>query len=172
VSTADRLRWVVETVDPQPDDDVLELGGGNGAAAALVLERLTTGSYVGLDRSALQTERAARRNAEAVAEGRARFVTRSLESADFPPGSFDVVFAAAVNVFWTRAAGGELRRLAALLRPGGRLVLLYEAFTPAGAVELETKLRASFAAAELEPRIARDGRRVAASLSRGNALSS
>jgi plasmid stabilization system protein ParE len=67
-----------------------------------------------------------------------------------------------VNVFWTRVAGAELRRLARLLRSGGALGVFYEAFSPAAAVELEAKLRASFAAAGLEPHVERDGKRVAA----------
>ena len=161
MSAAGRLGWVVQTLDPPPDADVLELGGGNGAAAALILERLTAGTYVGLDRSELQTERAARRNAPAVAAGRARFLTGPLEAADFPSGSFDLVFASSVNLFWTRAAGAELRRLMRLLRPGGRLWLFYEAFTVAGAGELEAKLRTTFAAAALAPDVVRAGRRVA-----------
>jgi SAM-dependent methyltransferase len=160
MSSSARLRWVVETLDPAPDADVLELGGGNGAAAALLLERLRSGTYVGIDRSAIQTERAAKRNAAHVGTGRARFLTRALEDVDLPPASFDLVLAASVNVFWTKVAGDELRRLARLLRTGGRLWLFYEAFTAAGAEELERKLRASFAAAGLEPTAERAGRRL------------
>jgi ubiquinone/menaquinone biosynthesis C-methylase UbiE len=161
VSTEDRLNWVVETLDPQPADDVLELGGGNGAAAQLVLARLESGSFTGVDRSATQVVRALRRNAEAVAEGRARFLVGPLEAVDFPPASFDLVFAASVNHFWTRPAGRDLERLARLLRPGGSLWLFYEAFTPAGAEELDGKLRANAEAAALGPRVDRNGRRVA-----------
>jgi SAM-dependent methyltransferase len=160
VSSEERLRWVVETVDASPDADVLQLGSGNGAAAALLLERLTRGTYVGLDRSPIQTERALTRNAEHERTGRARFPTGALEEVELPPASFDLVFAASVNLFWTRVAGDELRRLACLLRPGGRLWLFYEAFTAAGAEELETKLRTSFAAAGLEPTAVREGRRL------------
>ncbi len=164
MSSAGRLRWVVETLEPRPTDDVLELGGGNGAAAALVLDRLTTGTLAGIDRSPVQTERAQRRNAASVAAGRARFLTCALEEADFVPASFDIVFAASVNHFWTRRAGPELQRLVQLLRPGGRLWLFYEAFDAAGARVLEAKLRESFADAGLEPLVERNGRRLVLSV--------
>lgn len=42
------------------------------------------------------------------------------------PGSFDAAFAVNVNLFWTGPADLELAVLARVLRPGGRLHLLYD----------------------------------------------
>ena len=45
------------------------------------------------------------------------------------PRRFDTIFAINVNLFWVQPAGKQWSIVASLLRPGGRLYLLYE--TPA-----------------------------------------
>ncbi|TCM44279.1 class I SAM-dependent methyltransferase [Kribbella sp. VKM Ac-2568] len=59
----DRIRWAVEEVDPQPGEQILEIGCGPGAAAQLVCERLTTGHLLATDRSAVAVNRTAGRSA-------------------------------------------------------------------------------------------------------------
>jgi len=102
-----RLSWAVETLGLGPDDRVLEIGCGRGVAAALVLDRLDRGTYLGLDRSSTAIEAAVRRNRDAVTAGRAGFLTTSLDEAEFEPGSFDKIFAVNVNLFWTGPAERE-----------------------------------------------------------------
>ena len=133
----ERLVWAVHELDVQPGEHILEIGCGRGAAAALVCERLEGGRLLGLDRSATATTAAAERNAEHVAAGRARFCTVALEDAD-PSwlGSFDKVLAVNVNLFWVRPAQPELRLVAGLLRPHGRLHLVYEPPDPDGLARL------------------------------------
>ena len=53
----DRIRWAVETLDVEPGDRVLEIGGGPGVAASLVCERLGGGNLLLIDRSATAIER-------------------------------------------------------------------------------------------------------------------
>ena len=97
-----RHEVVVDHLDPQPADRIAEVGCGWGVAATLVLERLTIGTYVGVDRSATMVAAAAGRNAAAVAAGRARFVAASAE--ELAGGPFDRVFAARVRALATAPA--------------------------------------------------------------------
>jgi SAM-dependent methyltransferase len=122
VST-ERLRLVVEQLDPQPSDHVLEVGGGHGVAATLVLERLGSGTYTGIDRSAAMVAASERRNRVAVDQGRARFVCGSL--LDLEPGvpRCDRLFAARVTAMTRR---DELAASARHLVGGGLLLLAFD----------------------------------------------
>ena len=136
-----RLTWTADHLAPAPDERVLEIGGGRGVAAALVCSRLTTGHYVGIDRSPLAVDAAVARNAGHVARGAARFEQLALEDADPAAlGRFDAVFAVNVNLFWTRPARRELEVVRGVLTDGGRLWLTYESPTPAGAPRLAAAL--------------------------------
>jgi SAM-dependent methyltransferase len=123
VEPSARLRWIVDQLDLGRADAVLEVGCGHGLAGELVLDRLTTGRYVGIDRSQAMAAAAARRNGAAVAAGRARVVTTAIHLLDPGAERFDVAFAARVA---DAARPRELAVLAGLLRPGGRLVLAFD----------------------------------------------
>lgn len=105
---------------PEPSDDVLELGCGHGVAASLICERLNDGRLTAIDRSARMIALAARRNAEHVAAGRARFEAVAVEKAELGEDAFDKLFAVDVAAFW-RPGTGALTAARRLLRPGGTL---------------------------------------------------
>lgn len=137
----ERLRWAVDMMGVRPHQRILEIGGGRGVAAALVCERLTGGSLLGLDRSAKAVAASIERNHDAVARGIAEFRAVALEEADPDElGRFDTVFAVNVNLFWVRPAQRELRLIASLLRPGGKLWLFYEPPSEQDLVDLKDKL--------------------------------
>lgn len=122
-----RLRWAVDHLDVRPGDRILEIGCGRGAAAELVCELLSGGTYLGMDRSASAIKGAEARNAREIADGRAQFVLAPLEGTDLAAyGPFDKVFAVNVNLFWTHDAGHELDLISAALAPSGLLGLYYE----------------------------------------------
>lgn len=123
----ERLRRAVEVLQIAPDDEVLEIGCGPGVAVELVCERLVDGHITAIDRSAIAIERAARRNAAAVATGRAVLLHRDLVGLSLPVRAFDTAFAVDVNHFWTHAAAAEVAELRRALRPGGVLHLGYDA---------------------------------------------
>jgi SAM-dependent methyltransferase len=130
---AARLEVVVAHVDPQPDDRIVEIGCGHGVAATLVLDRLTTGSYRGVDRSPAMIAAAQRRNAAAVAAGRATFVEAAVE--DVEAGPFERLFGARVAALTTPAGLATAHRL---LLPGGRLLVAIDAPVAARAVAAAT----------------------------------
>ncbi|QXJ22499.1 class I SAM-dependent methyltransferase [Actinomadura graeca] len=122
----ERLAWAVRTLAIEPADEVLEIGCGGGVAVALVCPGLGTGRITAIDRSATQTARAERRNAEDIAAGRAVVRTAALETAAFDGERFDKIFAVNVNLFWVRDPAAELRVIGGILKPGGALYLFYE----------------------------------------------
>jgi ubiquinone/menaquinone biosynthesis C-methylase UbiE len=117
------LAWIVEQLALRPSDRVLEVGGGHGVAASLVLERLDGGGFVGLDRSATMFAAATKRNAAAVLAGRAEFIVGSIGTAALGARRFDLVFAARVAAL-NRVEG--LVWAAGMLAPNGTLVLAFD----------------------------------------------
>jgi SAM-dependent methyltransferase len=124
-----RLQWAVQMLDVFPEDEILEIGCGPGVAVSLICERLAGGSITALDRSAIAIERAAKRNANHIASGRAVLQQVDLAGLRLPGRRFDKIFAVNVNLFWVQPADAELRIIRSLLRHNGALYLVYE--TPA-----------------------------------------
>jgi ubiquinone/menaquinone biosynthesis C-methylase UbiE len=119
-----RVRWAVDSLEIQPDDHILEIGGGRGVAAALVCERLRTGKFVGLDRSATAIAASQDANRTHIESGKARFIKAALADAKLTD-RFHKIFAINVNVFWL-GPEKELAVMRRLLAPKGRLYLFYE----------------------------------------------
>ncbi|HEX5598698.1 MAG TPA: class I SAM-dependent methyltransferase [Micromonosporaceae bacterium] len=136
----ERLRWAVDALAVAPTDHVLEIGCGGGAAISLICDRLTSGRITAIDRSAKMIERAARRNADHVAVGRASLQVAALADVDFGDELFDKILAVNVNLFWTQPATRELDLIRRLLRPGGSFCLCYAPPNRAKAAELSEKL--------------------------------
>jgi SAM-dependent methyltransferase len=120
-----RHRWSVETLAVKPDDRLLEIGCGNGIAASLICERLTSGTITAIDRSRAMIERAAEKNRDHVDAGKAVFHATSLDRADFGGERFDKIFAFNVSVFWKQPAHA-LAAVRTLLEPAGKLYLFHQ----------------------------------------------
>lgn len=122
---AERFRWAVEVLDPAPSDRLLEIGCGPGVAVSLICPRLSGGRIVAIDRSRPMIDRAVRRNARCVEEGRASFETVGLSDADFRGARFDTAFAINVRLFQANARR-ELDVLRQALKPTGALYLFQQ----------------------------------------------
>lgn len=120
----DRLQRLVDRLRLRPTDDVLEIGCGHGVAASLICGQLTDGRYLAIDRSAKMIVAAKKRNAEHVKSGRASFMTGDFEDANFGAQRFDKILAVRVRLFLdNKAARGQAK---ALLKPGGKLLIVYD----------------------------------------------
>jgi SAM-dependent methyltransferase len=131
----ERISWAVRTLDPAPDDHLLEIGCGPGVAVSIVCEALTGGRILAIDRSPTAIARATRRNADCIAAGKAVLRAAALESlqpADLLEHGqgFDKVFAMNVNLFWVHSPARELDLIRTVLQPGGSLFLFYGHGTP------------------------------------------
>jgi SAM-dependent methyltransferase len=121
-SNRERNRRTVELLDIQPDDRVLEVGHGPGLALGWAAERATRGKVIGIDHSHLMHQQAARRNERAIAAGRIELHVASLDALPALGAPFDKVLAVNVYMFWPDPVGA-LRRLAAVMAPGGTIAL-------------------------------------------------
>ena len=125
MSIAARHQLAVEALELVGSEQVLEIGCGHGIAVRLVLERLTTGQIVALDRSTKMIAAVEQASPEALAEGRLRTIAQSLEDMDWRGPPFDALYA--INVDLNLRLGDTWPPLLkTLLKPNGRLVLAFD----------------------------------------------
>ncbi|HLT12148.1 MAG TPA: methyltransferase [Micromonosporaceae bacterium] len=162
----ERVTWAVGRLNLRPTDDVLEIGCGPGIAVALIVPRLEQGTITAIDRSATAIARARERNRAAIDHGTAAFRTVSFEAVSsaadvssledgrhIEPG-FDVAFAINVNLFWVRPAHADVDRLVRLLRPKGRLHLIWEPPNPGRAQQIADRVGLLLSERGLTPGVA------------------
>jgi len=117
---SERLKRVVDALDPQPGERVLEIGCGHGVAATYVCER--GAKLTAIDRSPKMIAAAAKRNARF---GDAEFLVAELEDLDLGERRFDAILAVRVGLFHREP--DRARELAGRwLAPGGRLMAAYD----------------------------------------------
>lgn len=105
---------VAESLDLQPEDELLDIGCGPGAFLALKAQPVRR--VVGIDLSPVMLREAERRLADRIAAGTARLVTGSAAELPFDDGEFSAV--TAINAPLKHAEAFRV------LRPGGRLVFV------------------------------------------------
>ena len=121
-----RIRWAVDILDPQPGDQILEIGCGPGYAAEVVCERLDKGRLLAIDRSESGVDRTKRRCADAIAAGKLTVRHIDLATLRVPIKRLDRAFAFNVNLFWVRDCEPEVALLHERISPGGSRFLFYE----------------------------------------------
>jgi ubiquinone/menaquinone biosynthesis C-methylase UbiE len=105
-------------------DLVLDAGCGHGRSLMEIAARAPRGRSVGIDPSELMVEIAAKRNRTLIEAGRIDVVLSSVESLPFPDDKFDKVLCVHVLYFW-KNLDMSLREIGRVLKPGGRLALLF-----------------------------------------------
>ncbi|MGH9229804.1 MAG: class I SAM-dependent methyltransferase [Acidimicrobiales bacterium] len=125
---ADAVAWLIEASDRPggsgPPRRVLDVGCGAGGAACAFAAALGPGVVVvGLDRDPRLLAIARRRAADAGLAGQIRWLAAGVDALPVEAGSADLVWASGV-VHHLPDQQAAIGTLAALLRPGGRLVLV------------------------------------------------
>jgi len=117
-----QVRWGMEVLERLPlhgDERVLDAGCGTGRVTELLIDRLPNGSVVALDQSASMLDEARRRLARF--GDRVTFVQADLEKPLPIDPKVDAVLSTA-TFHWVQDHDALFANLAAVLRPGGRLV--------------------------------------------------
>ena len=125
-----RIRWAVDLMDIQPDDNILEIGCGPGDGAELICQRLETGKLFAIDRSESGVDRTKRRCAKYLETGRITVRQIDLATLRVPVKRLTKVFAFNVNLFWVRECTDEVALLHDRVLPGGAVYLFYETKQP------------------------------------------
>lgn len=120
----ERYVWAADLLDVRSGDAILEIGCGYGHAIPLICEKLTTGKFTAIDRSAAMMKAAAKANITYIREGKAEIIHADL--LDFKSAlKFDKIFLFNINVFWMDPVD-ELRAIARLLYPDGTFFIFHQ----------------------------------------------
>jgi trans-aconitate methyltransferase len=144
-----RARWAVSLLDVQPGDDALDIGIGPGYSTQLIADRLRDGRVVGVDRSRLMVDTAARRLRRYLRAGTATLVGTDIRNLPRFDVSFDKVLAVNVMQFLGDDLGAVLALLHARMTPGGRIAIAVQP-RERGATAAAAQLEGSRLTAALE----------------------
>lgn len=139
-----RIRWAVDFMDVQPQDHVLEIGCGSGAAAELICRRLEgKGKMFAIDRAEAGVDRTKQRCAQYVEAGRLTVRQIDLATLRVPVKRLTKVFAFDVNLFWVRDCKDEIALLHERVLPGGSVNLFFSTSKPEQVPEMLNKASAA-----------------------------
>lgn len=114
----------IEALAVTPGDHVLDIGSGPGRSIAELAKRAPRGQVAGVDPSELMVEIAARRNRNLVKARRAEIIVASAAFLPFADNVFDKALCVHVIYFWNDL-DTILREIARVMKPSGRLALLF-----------------------------------------------
>ena len=122
--TAAPNRRAVDALGVFQGDRILDVGCGPGTALTELAAAAPSGHVAGIDPSPLMIKVARRRNKPLVRSGRVSVTEASATALPFPDRSFDKALCVHVIYFWDDLGAG-LSEIARVLKPGGRIALLF-----------------------------------------------
>ncbi len=124
----------IDALEIGAGDHVLDVGCGHGRGLAAIAARAPGVCVTGVDPSALMVRIAGRRNRRLIRASRVEVTVAGVEALPFVNGAFDCVLCVHVVYFWQDLEAG-LREIARVLKPGGRLALLFRTDADTAAVQ-------------------------------------
>lgn len=122
--TSDVNDRAIAMLQPVSGERLLDVGTGHGRSLQALAQRTPGGLVVGADHSAVMCSIARCRNARLIEAGQVRVEQASSDALPFQGSTFDAAMAVHTLYFWDPLEP-HLRSLAHVLRPGGRLLLVY-----------------------------------------------
>lgn len=120
-----RSLWTVEKLNVQLTDAILEVGYGPGVTLKMVADQLTSGYVVGIDHSDVMLKQASKRNQMHISSKKVSLKCGTIDDLEYPKNSFDLIYGSNVHFFWEDPVE-EFKKLRALLKPGGRMVMVFQ----------------------------------------------
>ena len=119
--------WGLEHVTVGKSDTILDAGCGGGQTLHTLAGMASEGKVHGIDYSADSVAVARRTNGELISAGRVDVQRGSVSSLPFPDGTFDLITAVETHYYWPQPLH-DMQELQRVLKPGGRLVVIAEAY--------------------------------------------
>lgn len=122
--TIAHARWTVDLMDIQPNEDILEIGFGNGANIKLLLQKAVKGSVTGVEISETAIEMASKKNAKAISEGKVKLYQAAGNALPFEAGIFDRACTVA-TVYVIKDPGMVFKEMYRVLKPNGSAAVTF-----------------------------------------------
>ena len=127
VSHSRLTQWGLDHIRIEPDWRVLDVGCGGGQTIRSIAALATAGRVDGVDYASGSVAVAREYNAERIKSGRVAVQQASVSHLPFPDRSFDLITAVETHYYWPDLPG-DLREALRVLKPGGRVVMIAEAY--------------------------------------------
>lgn len=119
--------WGLKHVSIQSRDTFLDVGCGGGMTIARLAAVATEGKVYGVDYSEESVAVSRRTNQQAIDAGRVEIQHAPVSHLPFPDQMFDLVTAVETHYYWPDLIA-DLREALRVLKPGGKFVLIAEAY--------------------------------------------
>jgi len=123
-STIGHARWTVDLMEIQQDDDIIEIGFGNGANIKLLLQKADKGSVTGIEISDTAMQMASKKNAKAISEGKVKLHKAAGNALPFEAGVFDKACTVA-TAYVIEDPGAVFKEMFRVLKPNGRVAVTF-----------------------------------------------
>jgi len=116
------IRDALKALNADTDDNILEIGMGNGSFVNEILEKSNHINYTGCDYSELMIQESKRLNEEWILKGQAKFILFDLSSLPFTNNLFNKILTINTIYFWDDEikALNEIKRV---MKPNGKLII-------------------------------------------------
>lgn len=136
-ATRARSEWAVDLLDLSDEDQVLEVGFGNGVALELIARQIPLGSLVGIDHSSLMVKRASARLNQYKEELPLALITAAIEDAPKLEQKFSRVLTINSMMYWPEKEKC-LQKIKNMMLPDSKILLVYQP-TEANSTEEATR---------------------------------
>ena len=126
--------WAFSFLDVKPDDVILDVGCGGGAALARLSRRTAHGHLVGVDYSSVSVQQSLAHNRTDVENGKMEILEGSVEKLPFPDETFDKIVTVESFYFWPDPVE-NLKEVRRVLKPDGVFLLTADIYQKEGLSE-------------------------------------